>query len=213
MTRRKRGTRSVYSKRYAEIICGIHLMAAESSTSVETLSLKEDFGKLGLFASTAYLLRIMHQIRNAGDEREIRTQVYRLARTCLTTLSWYENVSCEKLVSSQYELFLLKNKRYGSSFQECYAKDGYHYAFGHLQEKINRICSLLMLNDEASEEPLTDSLKDLLGYCVLTLIELEKWNKEQPQKPRCETLSKESKGLGTSKPSSPKKNKNFQLHL
>lgn len=171
------GMKSNYHKRYANILNSICLMTEESFKSKEVLSLKEDFGKLGIFANTAHILRIMHKIRNAANCTELCSQVHRMARVCLLTLSWYEKISCKILAFSQYELFLLKNKRYGNSFQECYAKDGQPYAFGHLQEKINRICSLLTLNDEASDEPLTDSLKDLLGYCVLTLIELENGTK------------------------------------
>ncbi len=32
---------------------------------------------------------------------------------------------------------------------------------------------LLTLNEDAKEEPVLDSYKDLLGYCILTLIEIK----------------------------------------
>ena len=100
-----------------------------------------------------------------------------MAMEALLTLSWYIVSDYNDIIGSQIELFKTKNKRYGNAFSECFAKDGYPYAFGHLQEKINRICSLLTLNEDAKEEPVIDSYKDLLGYCILTLIEI-KWDTE-----------------------------------
>ena len=137
-------------------------------------SLREDFGKLGLFSSAAIFLRLMYDIRASTEDKEaLRHKIQEMAMVALLTLSWYIVSDYNDIIGSQIELFKTKNKRYGNAFSECFSKDGYPYAFGHLQEKINRICSLLILNDDAKEEPVLDSYKDLLGYCILTLIEIK----------------------------------------
>lgn len=134
-------------------------------------SLREDFGKLGLFSSAANFLRLMYEIRASSEDKEtLRNHISVMAMEALLTLSWYIVSDYNDIIGSQIELFKTKNKRYGNAFSECFSKDGYPYAFGHLQEKINRICSLLTLNEDAKEEPILDSYKDLLGYCILTLI-------------------------------------------
>lgn len=161
-----------YSERYMAAIKKVHDDAVCAKNADGRSALKEDFGKLGLYTSAVYFMRIMHEIRDADEVAGLQAAVMDMAVVCLLTISWYESIPCDEIVSAQIELFVVKNKRYGSSFHECFVKDGYPYAFGHLQEKINRICSLLTLNEKANEEPLTDSLRDLLGYCVLTLIEL-----------------------------------------
>jgi len=137
-------------------------------------SLREDFGKLGLFSSAANFLRLMYGIRASSKDKEtLRSHISVMAMEALLTLSWYIISDYNDIIESQIELFKTKNKRYGNAFSECFAKDGYPYAFGHLQEKINRICSLLTLNEDAKEKPVLDSYKDLLGYCILTLIEIK----------------------------------------
>lgn len=138
-------------------------------------TLRECYGKLGLFASAEDFLIYIHNARvdlvNRGD---IKRDIDDIALTALLVISLYTDTEPKKIVDAQIDLYKLKNKRYGNSFAECFIKDGYPYAFGHLQEKANRICSLLTLNDEAKEEPILDSYKDLLGYCILTLVEISK---------------------------------------
>lgn len=163
-----------YREHYVKVINYLYAMAEEHNSAGKAYALKDDFNKLGLFASAAYFLGQMYRGRMLSSiPGKLQAIIKDLGIACLLSISWHCNISCDTIVSSQIDLFLVKNKRYGGSFRECYEKDGLPYAFGHLQEKINRICSLLMLNEEAGEEPVTDSLKDLLGYCVLTLIELD----------------------------------------
>lgn len=172
-TKMKEDLEESYRNHYIEVINDLYAMAEEGFNLGKAYAPKEGFDKLGLFASAAYFLRLMHEIRNNANTEKLQGVIKDMGMLCLLTISWCCDLPCDKIVSSQIDLFLLKNKRYGNSFRECYKKDGLPYAFGHLQEKINRICSLLVLKEESNEEPLTDSLKDLLGYCVLTLIELE----------------------------------------
>lgn len=164
---------SDYQRLYVDIINHIFAMTNAKDNEGAVNSMREDFGKLGLFASAANFLQLMHDIRRVDDGEFLRKYIGGMAMECMLTISWYTKSPSEDIVDAQISLFLVKNKRYGSSFTECYRKDGKAYAFGHLQEKINRICSLLVLNDEAKEEPVIDSYQDLLGYCILTLMEIQ----------------------------------------
>lgn len=150
-------------------------MLSDKGCMGKNATIKECYGKLGLFASAEDVLIYIHNARvdlvNKGD---IKRDVDDIALTALLVISLYTDTEPKEIVCAQIDLYKLKNKRYGNSFAECFAKDGYPYAFGHLQEKANRICSLLTLNDEAKEEPILDSYKDLLGYCILTLVEIRK---------------------------------------
>lgn len=163
-----------YANKYIFVIRRLADMIECKDNAAFVSSLREDFGKLGLFSSAANFLRLMYEIRASSKDKEtLRSHISVIAMEALLTLSWYIVSDYNDIIESQIELFKTKNKRYGNAFSECFAKDGYPYAFGHLQEKINRICSLLTLNEDAKEEPVLDSYKDLLGYCILTLIEIK----------------------------------------
>lgn len=144
--------------------------------------LKESYGKLGLYASAADLVQDIYYVRKVAENVEtLREGVRKIGLDALCTLHLYSGEPVGKIIEKQVELFSMKNKRYGNSFSECYALDGLPYALGHLQEKINRICSLLMLNEKAEDEPIVDSYKDLLGYCVMTLCEITKEETDEVQ--------------------------------
>lgn len=140
----------------------------------EMKHLSRDMDKLGLFAAAHYSLRHMRRLRRAKKNDSTRDELLKLAMCATTVIARVTDTDAKKVLDAQFELYQTKNRRYGNSFTECYQLDGKPYAFGHLQEKINRICSLLMLDEDVAEEPLLDSFRDLLGYCVLTLCELDK---------------------------------------
>ena len=133
---------------------------------------RELYGKLGFVGSASELLKLMVLMRDAhGHGKTIQHFLFAIAERSLIVMSMYLDEECESLCQKQLDLYEVKNRRYGNSFRECFIKDGYPYAFGHLQEKINRICSLASSGEVVENEPLIDSYKDLLGYCVLTIME------------------------------------------
>jgi hypothetical protein len=137
-----------YANKYIFVIRRLADMIECKDNAVFVSSLREDFGKLGLFSSAANFLRLMYEIRASSEDKEtLRSHISVMAMEALLTLSWYIVSDYNDIIESQIELFKTKNKRYGNAFSECFAKDGYPYAFGHLQEKINRICSLLTLRN------------------------------------------------------------------
>lgn len=160
---------------YIVIINNIGKMVSEHQEDETFQSVKECYGKLGLYASAKDFLCLLENVRKSAsnnDVDDVRAGINAIAMVALQVISLYMNTEPIEIVKSQVELYKLKNRRYGNSFAECFAKDGYPYAFGHLQEKVNRICSLLMIGDEAKDEPILDSYKDLLGYCILTIKEI-----------------------------------------
>lgn len=69
-----------------------------------------------------------------------------------------------------------KNCDYGSSFDKSINKFGWVYVAIELDKKKNRLHSLLKNKEKPNYESVEDTLLDIAGYCVLSLIYLE--NKE-----------------------------------
>lgn len=69
-----------------------------------------------------------------------------------------------------------KNRDYGSSFDKSINKFGWIYVAIELDKKKNRLHSLLKNKEKPNYESVEDTLLDIAGYCVLSLIYLE--NKE-----------------------------------
>ncbi len=95
----------------------------------------------------------------------------------------YHELVCNDL----HDLYLRKNADYGDSFAIIFGEVGMPYAYGHMAEKLRRIKSLMNKEPEVVGESLHDSLMDLAGYAILTIIELDA-AKEQEEEENCITL-------------------------
>lgn len=73
-------------------------------------------------------------------------------------------------------ILIKKNRDYGSSFDKSVNKFGWVYVAIELDKKKNRLHSLLKNKEKPNYESIEDTLLDIAGYCVLSLIYLE--NKE-----------------------------------
>lgn len=83
----------------------------------------------------------------------------------------------EYLILKQLETLLIKkNKDYNNSFDRTVDEYGYVVIAIRLEDKINRLNNLIKNNNEVKDESIEDTLLDIAGYCVLSLIYLE--NKE-----------------------------------
>lgn len=76
---------------------------------------------------------------------------------------------CEELKA----VYKAKNADYGDSFAKLFKEYGITYSIIHLEEKLNRIKSLQKKSNYVDGETYVDSLKDLVNYGILTLIELQ----------------------------------------
>ncbi len=78
----------------------------------------------------------------------------------------------EYLILKQLETLLIKkNKDYNNSFDRTV--DEYGYVAIELDKKKNRLHSLLKNKEKPNYESIEDTLLDIAGYCVLSLIYLE----------------------------------------
>ena len=69
------------------------------------------------------------------------------------------------------EILTAKNKAYGDSFGISVRKYGLTASLTRISDKFNRLESLI-LNDTKGDS-LEDTLMDMAGYCVLTLLEIQ----------------------------------------
>lgn len=83
----------------------------------------------------------------------------------------------QALQEQEFELYKLKNKKYGDSFTISVKKYGLISALTRMSDKWNRIETLILNHDSGTDdESLIDSLKDLSNYANMTIIELEELN-------------------------------------
>jgi hypothetical protein len=77
-------------------------------------------------------------------------------------------------ISSLYEM---KDKAYGSSFNQTYDKLGIISAVTRISDKYNRLCNLAT-NPEIDNlgESLEDTLKDMAAYCIMTIMAMKDGN-------------------------------------
>ena len=73
-------------------------------------------------------------------------------------------------------LLIRKNKDYNNSFDKTVTEYGYVVIAIRLEDKINRLKNLKNNKNQVTNESIKDTLLDIAGYCVLSLIYLE--NKE-----------------------------------
>ena len=81
----------------------------------------------------------------------------------------------EAITKEMVDLCRRKNKDYGCSVSETYKQYGMVSFLVRMQDKINRVRSLIVnKKQEVSDEKIRDSLIDLANYSILAVIELEK---------------------------------------
>ena len=69
------------------------------------------------------------------------------------------------------DIFSVKNKKYGNSFEISVDKYGMIAALTRISDKFNRAENLILTGDTGTnDETLTDTLLDLANYCVMTAV-------------------------------------------
>lgn len=77
---------------------------------------------------------------------------------------------CEEL----NEIYARKNHDYGDSFGKGYAEYGIVMAVIRLEDKLNRLKSLIKAEALVEDESIEDTLMDLANYAIMTVIERER---------------------------------------
>lgn len=83
------------------------------------------------------------------------------------------------ITDSMAKTYAAKNHDYGNSFEQSCNKFGIIASVVRLGDKMNRIESLVAEKAEVKDESIKDTLLDLASYCVMTLMWLNKTNKEE----------------------------------
>lgn len=72
------------------------------------------------------------------------------------------------------ELLVRKNKDYSDSFSKQYEKYGILSGLIRIDDKVSRLNNLVGGHKAEVSESIEDSMRDLAGYAILTLIEMTK---------------------------------------
>ena len=69
------------------------------------------------------------------------------------------------------DMFVVKNTKYGSSFEISVDKYGMIAALTRISDKFNRLENLILTNDRGTDdETMVDTLIDMANYCVMTAV-------------------------------------------
>jgi len=83
----------------------------------------------------------------------------------------------KELLSELHETYKDKNHKYGDSFTETVNKYGLIASLTRMHDKFSRIENIILNQaKDDEEERLSDSLKDLANYCLMTVMVLENKN-------------------------------------
>ena len=72
------------------------------------------------------------------------------------------------------EIYAQKNHDYGDSFGKGYTEYGMVMAVIRLEDKLNRLKSLIKAESLVKDESINDTLMDLANYAIMTVIERER---------------------------------------
>ena len=71
-------------------------------------------------------------------------------------------------------LYEMKDRAYGSSFNQTYEKLGIISAVTRISDKYNRLCNLAVNQDiDNLGESIEDTLKDMAAYCIMTIMAMK----------------------------------------
>lgn len=84
------------------------------------------------------------------------------------------------MLDDLYTTIESKNTDYGDSFAKLYRKFGLQYPLIRQLEKTDRLDNLIMGQGEAkvTDESVEDTIRDIAGYAVLTLVTMQKEKKD-----------------------------------
>jgi hypothetical protein len=101
----------------------------------------------------------------------------------------------QELSNSIVNVYREKNSDYGDSFSVSFKKYGPISAVVRISDKFNRIESLLALRQErqVKSESIYDTLMDMATYALMTILELEDFDRSLGEMPLDQALKDQSK--------------------
>lgn len=86
-----------------------------------------------------------------------------------------DNVKMHKSVCDELNaLYERKNHDYGDSYHNTYLKWGLPMAAIRLEDKLNRFETLIRTEGQVKDESIRDTLIDLANYSIMTVMELDR---------------------------------------
>lgn len=87
-----------------------------------------------------------------------------------------------KVLKDMGDTFVVKNQKYGNSFEISLDKYGEIAALTRISDKFNRIENLILTNDKGTaDESVIDTLIDMANYCVMTAVYMQNGGAEDEQ--------------------------------
>jgi hypothetical protein len=83
-----------------------------------------------------------------------------------------ENLHAD-ILDEMHSLYLAKNGDYGNSIHDTYEKYGMISFLVRMEDKMNRLRTLLNKEAKVKDERIEDTLMDLANYSVLAVMELK----------------------------------------
>lgn len=80
----------------------------------------------------------------------------------------------DRLTNVLAETLKHKNHDYGDSFRKQYEKYGDASAAIRLSDKLNRFETLIQKENQVKDESIEDTLLDIAGYAILTLVQKQR---------------------------------------
>jgi len=79
------------------------------------------------------------------------------------------------ILKEMQELYDRKNHDYGNSFSETIQEFGFTPAIARINDKLKRVKQMVKGEQMQVDESMRDNLIDIANYCILTIIELDKF--------------------------------------
>lgn len=79
----------------------------------------------------------------------------------------------KKIEQELLDTYKKKNSDYGDSFSDTFKKFGIVSAATRISDKSNRLSNLIKNQKFPNYESVTDTLRDMASYCIMTLVELD----------------------------------------
>lgn len=109
-------------------------------------------------------LRIGPEVILIENKKEVYRQLINMCILSLNILSLTSEKPKDKIIEENKNLFMKKNKDYGSSFEDF----GLLGVLIRLNDKVNRILNIHLKKNKVNES-MEDSINDLYNYCVIAL--------------------------------------------
>ena len=146
--------------------------------NVTITSIKKKLEKEILVNDFNQLNNVINLLSGIGTKTEYKyseSPIYIVVLKCLRNLIYYFNFDLEDIVNTLESTLIKKNRDYGNSFDKSINRFGWVYAAIELNKKKDRLHTLLKNKSEPNYEGIEDTLLDIAGYCVLSLVYIENY--------------------------------------